>query len=168
MGRRSFAVLAIAATLVLAACNKNSSTVPPAGGGSSTGSSSTQLGTTQISGTGAVLVNSGGFTLYYLKGETAANITCTASCAQTWPPYLVTGSMPTAGSGVTGKIAEVSRPDGGQQLTYDGHPLYTYVGDTQPGQATGNAISSFYVATPTMKSSGGGGGGGGGGYGYGS
>jgi predicted lipoprotein with Yx(FWY)xxD motif len=170
MGRHGFAALAVVSMLALVGCNKSSSTVPPAGGGGSSSSAmGSEIGTATVSGVGTVLVDPEGFTLYYLKTESANHITCTGSCASTWPPYLVTGTMPTAGSGVTGTISEVSRPGGGQQVTYNGHPLYTYVSDTAPGKATGNGVSSFFVATPALKSSGGGGGGGGGsGYGYGS
>jgi hypothetical protein len=49
----------------------------------------------------------------------------------------------TAGSGVTGTLATITRSDGTVQATYDGHPLYTYAGDTAPGQANGNGITSF-------------------------
>src|SRR5437763_9292532 len=133
MGRRGFVVLVVTSTLVLAACNKNSSSGSPGGGGSPAGSST--VSTAGVAGIGTVLVNPAGYTLYHLKTESAKKIQCTGSCAQTWPPYLVSGSMPTAGSGVTGTLSEVSRPDGGQQLTYNGQPLYTYSGDTSPGEA---------------------------------
>ena len=60
------------------------------------------------------------------------------SCAAYWPP--VTGS-PKAAPGVTGKLGTIRRPGGGLQATYDGHPLYTYVGDSGPGQARGNNLN---------------------------
>jgi predicted lipoprotein with Yx(FWY)xxD motif len=47
----------------------------------------------------------------------------------------------TAGSGVTGPLGRITRPDGTTQATYDGHPLYTYAGDTAPGQAKGNGLN---------------------------
>ena len=67
--------------------------------------------------------------------DTSTTSKCTGSCATYWPP--VTGPV-TAGSGVTGTLSTITRPDGTTQATYDGHPLYTYVGDTAPGQAKGN------------------------------
>ena len=70
--------------------------------------------------------------------DTATISKCTGSCAAYWPP--VTGT-PTAEPGVTGKLGTIKRPDGTVQATYDGHPLYTYVGDSGPGQAHGNNLN---------------------------
>jgi len=89
---------------------------------------------TTINGT-AVVTNSKGMTLYWFVPDTSTASKCTGSCATYWPP--VTGTV-TAGSGVTGTLGTITRPDGTTQATYDGHPLYTYVGDTAPGQAKGN------------------------------
>jgi predicted lipoprotein with Yx(FWY)xxD motif len=82
-----------------------------------------------------VLTNSAGFTLYWFVPDTSTTSKCTGSCATYWPP--VKGPA-TAGSGVTGTLSTITRPDGSTQAAYDGHPLYTYAGDTAPGQANGN------------------------------
>jgi predicted lipoprotein with Yx(FWY)xxD motif len=84
-----------------------------------------------------VLTNTDGLTLYWFAPDTPMTSRCTGSCAAYWPP--VTGS-PKAGPGVAGKLGTVKRPGGGLQATYDGHPLYTYVGDSGPGQARGNNL----------------------------
>jgi predicted lipoprotein with Yx(FWY)xxD motif len=84
-----------------------------------------------------VLTNATGRTLYWFAPDTPATSRCTGSCALYWPP--VTGD-PTAGPGVTGKLGTIKRPNGGLEATYNGHPLYTYVGDTAPGQAKGNNL----------------------------
>ena len=84
-----------------------------------------------------VLTNAKGLTLYRFAPDTPATSKCTGSCAAYWPP--VTGS-PQAGPGVTGKLGTIKRPGGTEQATYDGHPLYTYVGDSTPGQANGNKL----------------------------
>ena len=68
------------------------------------------------------------------------------------PP--VTGPA-TAGPGVTGKLAVITRSDGSKQATYDGHPLYTYVGDTAPGQAKGNGLNLSGGVWHEMTASGG-------------
>jgi predicted lipoprotein with Yx(FWY)xxD motif len=84
-----------------------------------------------------VLTNATGRTLYWFAPDTPATSRCTGSCALYWPP--VTGD-PTAGPGVTGKLGTIKRPNGALEATYNGHPLYTYVGDTAPGQAKGNNL----------------------------
>jgi predicted lipoprotein with Yx(FWY)xxD motif len=86
----------------------------------------------------SVLANAKGFTLYWFVPDTATRSNCNGSCAVYWPP--VKGPA-TAGPGVTGKLGTIKRSDGSTQATYDGHPLYTYVGDTAPGQARGNGLN---------------------------
>ena len=86
----------------------------------------------------SVLTNAQGFTLYWFAPDTPARSTCYGTCAGYWPP--VTGT-PSAGPGVTGRLGMINRSDGTTQITYNGHPLYTYVGDTAPGQAFGNGLN---------------------------
>ncbi len=95
------------------------------------------LKTAKISGI-TVLTNANGLTLYWFAPDTPTTSKCTASCTAYWPP--VTGN-PKAGPGVTGKLGTIGRPGGGLQATYDGHPLYTYVGDDGPGQANGDHLN---------------------------
>jgi predicted lipoprotein with Yx(FWY)xxD motif len=94
------------------------------------------LHSTEIGGV-AVLTNAKGFTLYWFAPDTATTSKCTGSCAAYWPPVFGT---PRAGPGVTGRLGIISRPGGGVQATYDGHPLYSYIGDNSPGQANGNNL----------------------------
>jgi predicted lipoprotein with Yx(FWY)xxD motif len=94
------------------------------------------LHSTEIGGV-AVLTNAKGFTLYWFAPDTATTSRCTGSCAAYWPPVFGT---PQAGPGVTGRLGTISRPGGGVQATYDGHPLYSYLGDNSPGQANGNNL----------------------------
>jgi predicted lipoprotein with Yx(FWY)xxD motif len=84
-----------------------------------------------------VLTDAKGLTLYWFVPDSPAASRCTGSCAAYWPP--VTGT-PKAGPGVTGTLGTIKRPGGGLQATYDGHPLYTYAGDSAPGQAHGNKL----------------------------
>jgi len=90
-----------------------------------------------IQGT-AVLTNSVGRTLYWFAPDTPDKSVCNGSCAVYWPP--VRGPL-TAAPGVTGHLGTIRRADGSVQETYDGHPLYTYVGDSGPGQAHGNNLN---------------------------
>jgi predicted lipoprotein with Yx(FWY)xxD motif len=77
-------------------------------------------------------------TLYSFAPDTSAKSVCYGDCATYWPPVIGT---PSAGPGVTGKLGTVTRNGGAVQATYDGHPLYTYVGDKAPGQDSGNNLN---------------------------
>ena len=136
------ALPAIAATAaVLAACS--SSGTSAGGGGSSTSTSSPAAVTagslkTATIGGATVLTTSKGFTLYSFAPDTSTKSNCNGACAQNWPP--VTG--PATASGVTGTFGTIKRSDGSVQATFDGHPLYTFAGDTAPGQAKGNGLNA--------------------------
>jgi predicted lipoprotein with Yx(FWY)xxD motif len=85
-----------------------------------------------------VLTSPRGLTLYLFAPDTPTSSKCYGSCAQYWPPVL---GAPRAGPGVTGTLGTIRRTDGTLQATYDGHPLYTYISDTAPGQDRGNNIN---------------------------
>jgi predicted lipoprotein with Yx(FWY)xxD motif len=97
----------------------------------------TSLKTTTIGGT-TVLTNAKGFTLYSFAPDTPATSKCYGSCAAYWPPVTGTAAV---SPGLPGRVGTIKRTDGSVQLTYNGHPLYTYVGDTAPGQARGNNLN---------------------------
>lgn len=139
-----------AAVLGLAAC----------GSSSSSGASSAAAGSAPAVGAPAadsvdlaknatigqtILVNKSGMTLYYLKGETAGHLMCTSKeCLKFWPPLYLSSGMtaPTAVSGIAaGKLGTVKRPGGKLQVTYNGRPLYTFAGDTGPGQTKGQDVT---------------------------
>ena len=122
--------LAVAALVLFGLVVAGASSPPPAATG-------TGLTTTTIGGT-TVLTNAKGFTLYSFAPDTPATSKCYGSCAAYWPP--VTGTA-AASPGVPGRIGTIKRTDGSEQLTYNGHPLYTYIGDTAPGQARGNNLN---------------------------
>ncbi len=172
------ALAALALTVSACASSGSSSTASgstPAAAGSSPASSAAASSpaasggaalTVRSIGGQQVLTNSAGLTLYWFVPDTSTTSKCTGSCATYWPP--VKGPA-TAGSGVTGTLATITRSDGTVQATYDGHPLYTYAGDTAPGQAKGNGLNAsgglWYEmtvsgATPAASASTGGGGGG--------
>jgi len=89
-------------------------------------------------GSVTVLTNAKGLTLYWFAPDTPARSNCNGSCAAYWPP--VTGTV-SASAGIGGKLGTIKRSDGSIQATYNGHPLYTYVADTTPGQASGNGLN---------------------------
>jgi len=90
-----------------------------------------------VSGT-MVLTNAKGFTLYWFVPDTSTTSKCNGSCASLWPPLP---GPATAGPGVKGTLGTITRSDGSLQATFDGHPLYTYKGDSAPGQASGNGLN---------------------------
>jgi predicted lipoprotein with Yx(FWY)xxD motif len=104
---------------------------------------------------GAILVGEGGKTLYVFTRDTGGASVCNGECATNWPPLLAEGgAAPTAGEGVTGTLGTITRDDGGTQVTYDGKPLYYFIGDTAAGQANGQGLQDvWFVATPTGSTS---------------
>jgi predicted lipoprotein with Yx(FWY)xxD motif len=134
------AIAAIAA--VLAACS-SSGTSSASGGSGSTSTSSPAAVTagslkTATIGGATVLTSSKGFTLYSFAPDTSTKSNCNGACAQNWPPV----HGPATASGVKGTFGTIKRSDGSVQATFDGHPLYTFVGDTAPGQAKGNGLNA--------------------------
>ena len=128
--------------LALAACGGSgsnaSSTTPPktaAGGSATVGISNTGLG--------KVLVNSQGLTLYMFGKDTATTSACTGACAGNWPPVRANGK-PSLGSGAKASlVGTIKRSDGKPQVIYNGHPLYTFSGDSKPGDTNGEGLSAF-------------------------
>jgi predicted lipoprotein with Yx(FWY)xxD motif len=177
MRNRWFVPVGLAGVALIAAACGSSSTSgtastpsaassSPSAAASSAAASGTALKTTTIKGT-KVVTNAKGFTVYSFAPDTPTKSNCNGSCATYWPP--VKGPA-TAGAGVTGKLGTITRSDGSTQATYNGHPLYTYVSDTAPGQDKGNGLNlsggvwhvvpvSGSAAAPAASSSSGGGGG---------
>jgi predicted lipoprotein with Yx(FWY)xxD motif len=94
-------------------------------------------------GLGDVLVDRQGRTLYLFARDSGTMSACTGACAVNWPPLRVRGT-PLVGSGA--KLSDVgttARPDGISQLTYNGHPLYTFVNDKKPSDTNGEGIRAF-------------------------
>jgi predicted lipoprotein with Yx(FWY)xxD motif len=85
-----------------------------------------------------VLTNSKGFTLYSFAPDTSTVSKCYGTCATNWPPV----QGPVTAAGVTGAFGTIQRSGGSVQATFDGHPLYTFAGDTAPGQNKGNGLNA--------------------------
>ena len=134
-------VLAGGAAL-LAACGSSASpsaggTTTPAAVHSSPAAAGSAVISTHSTSRGTVLVDAKGHTLYWFAIDTPTTSKCTGSCLSYWPP--VTGK-PTAAAGASlpHALGSITGPTGHVQATYDGHPLYTYIGDSAPGQVKGN------------------------------
>ena len=149
--RTALAVVAaglIALAIVVAGCGSSS------GGGSSYGRSSSTAAAAPSSaggpsvklastGLGKVLVDAQGRTLYLFEADKGTKSACDGACASIWPP-LVTKGKPTAGPGLAAsKLGTTKRSDGATALTFNGHPLYTYAGDTAAGQTSGQGLDDY-------------------------
>jgi predicted lipoprotein with Yx(FWY)xxD motif len=103
---------------------------------------------------GQILAGAGSRTLYLFLADTSSTSTCTGSCAAAWPPLVTTGA-PTGGPGAKAELLGTSkRPDGTTQVTYNGHPLYYYVGDTKAGDTTGQGLNQFGAEWYVLDASG--------------
>ncbi len=125
----------------------------------STGSSNVVIQTAMATVKGkstSILTNAKGMTLYYLSADTATQVMCSGGCAQIWPPLVETGSSLLGGpTSLPGKLSVVSTANG-NQVEYNGHPLYTYSGDSAPGQTNGEGIQGvWHVVTPDLQLQGG-------------
>jgi predicted lipoprotein with Yx(FWY)xxD motif len=165
----SIALIAAALTLAAAGCGSSSDSTGGAYGGESSSSSGGAYGgkesaateesaaapTSGSQGSGAVvtvnvvpklgkvIVNEDGMTLYDFHKDKGTTSSCYGACAGVWPP-LTTEGKPTGAMGVSAsKLGTTKRNDGTTQVTFAGHPLYTYTGDSKPGEANGNDLSTY-------------------------
>jgi predicted lipoprotein with Yx(FWY)xxD motif len=154
-GTRSGVVLpriALLGVLVLAGCSVaggyGGSSSP--GGSSASGPAQVKTATAAVKGQSTtILTNRQGRTLYYRTTDTASASTCTGGCASTWPPVLTAGA-PVAATALPGTLSSLSDANG-TQVTYNGHLLYTYSGDSKPGDTNGEGIGGvWFVATPDL------------------
>jgi predicted lipoprotein with Yx(FWY)xxD motif len=153
--------------LFLAACGSTTSGGGLYGGGSpnptpTTGGSQSsvviQTATASVKGKSeTLLTDATGKTLYYFTGDSATQAACSSSCAQMWPPLLFTSSgVPSSATSLAGKLS-VQMDANGSQVEYNGHPLYTFSGDTARGQTNGEGLfGMWFVATPNLAVQGGG------------
>jgi predicted lipoprotein with Yx(FWY)xxD motif len=97
---------------------------------------------------GTILTNQG-MTLYLYTPDEENFSNCYDQCAVNWPPLLVGGGAPVAGTGVTGELSVIDRTDGGRQVAYNGIPLYFWIHDIRPGDATGQGVGDvWFVLSP--------------------
>ena len=165
----SLTALAVVGALVLAACGGGgSSTSSSSGSGStpsygattpntsntsnSSGAASVSTKTTSL---GTFLVDANGRTLYLWDADHGSTSTCNGACAQAWPPLTTTATPKASGAAKASLLGTTKRTDGSREVTYAGHPLYYFAGDTQPGQTTGQGSNGFgapwWVVTPAGK-----------------
>jgi len=137
----------LGAGLIAAACSSGttsqSASTPGAGGTPASSASATAVIKTTSGSAGAFLTDGSGRAVYLFAKDSMNSSACSGACAASWPPVTATGSV-TAGAGATASdLGTVTRSDGTKQVTYDGHPLYYYAGDSGPGSTTGQGSDSF-------------------------
>jgi predicted lipoprotein with Yx(FWY)xxD motif len=143
--------------LLAAACSSGSSSTgatAPASTGASSGASGAAAGgsssasgglviTTATSSAGTVLADGSGHAVYLWVKDTGMTSNCSGACAGVWPPVTASGTVTAAGSAKPGNLGTITRSDGTKQVTYDGHPLYYYSGDSGAGTAAGQGSDTF-------------------------
>jgi predicted lipoprotein with Yx(FWY)xxD motif len=174
-------MLGCAATLALAGCGSSggssSSSTPSSTAAPATNAAATTPATSAYGGV-SVLTKHGKLgtilaagpkklTVYLFQADSSGSSACSGACAKAWPPVLSTGSPVAASGALAGDLGTIKRPDGTTQVTYAGHPLYYFAGDTSEGDAFGQGSTAFgagwYVLTPSGSAVGASTGGGGGG-----
>jgi len=112
---------------------------------------SVKLASTKL---GKVLVDAQGRALYLFEADKGTTSACGGACATIWPP-LTTAGEPTAGPGLAAsKLGTTKRSDGATEVTYNGHPLYTYAGDSAPGRTSGQGLDDFGAEWYTLSARG--------------
>jgi predicted lipoprotein with Yx(FWY)xxD motif len=156
----ALAALAAAVVLIVAACggSSDSGTAASAPGGSA----DRTVSVTSVDGVGDVLVDAQGAALYAADQEAGGMVVCVDACTTIWEPLTLSGgAQPTADNGLAADLGTVTRPDGTEQVTFDGSPLYRFVEDPDPETVTGNGFADTFagqafvwrVVTPTGVSS---------------
>jgi predicted lipoprotein with Yx(FWY)xxD motif len=149
--------LTAAAAVVIAGCGGGDSTSSGSAyggkgaGGSKPASETAEAGAggdgvvsaAKVGDLGTILVDSEGRTLYDFHKDKGSKSACYGACAGAWPPLLTEGDPQAQGPADRSMLGTTKRKDGSVQVTYDGWPLYTYVGDQNPGEANGNDIDQF-------------------------
>jgi predicted lipoprotein with Yx(FWY)xxD motif len=130
-----------AAGLLAAACSSSSSTPATSSGGSASGSGT--VITTKSGSDGTYLADGSGRTVYLWVKDSSGKSVCSGACAGAWPPVPASGTVTTSGGAQASGLGTITRDDGTKQVTYDGHPLYYFSGDSSPGQTNGQGSTGF-------------------------
>ncbi len=163
----ALALGALAAMLAITGCGSSSDSTGGAyGGGSSSTASTTEkptpgaesgaavLTVASAPKVGPILVDAKGFTVYDFHKDKGTASSCYGGCAAVWPPVLSEGAPQSGEGAMASKLGTTKRKDGTVQVTYAGHPLYTYEADKKPGEANGNDFSSFGAEWYALKANG--------------
>ena len=134
----------LAAALLAAACSSGSQAAATQGSGNSASASGSGTVITTSSGSaGSFLTDGSGHAVYLWVKDSMNKSVCSGACAGAWPPVTASGNVTASGGAKASDLGTITRSDGSKQVTYDGHPLYYFAGDSGPGQATGQGSDGF-------------------------
>jgi len=147
----------LASALLATACGSAAASSPssaPAAGSSASASATGTVITTQAGSAGAFLTDGSGRAVYLWAKDGMNMSACSGACAAAWPPVPATGKLTATGAAKASDLGTITRSDGTKQATYDGHPLYYFVGDSAAGQTNGQASDNFGAKWWLVASSG--------------
>ena len=148
------AVVAVAALVAGCGCSGNGDSASvPTHPKAATGQPVT-VGLASIGGLGKVLVDSTGQTVYLFQKDARDESACTGACAATWPPVLATGKPVVGRGAMASLVGTIARSNGKPQVTYAGHPLYLFDGDSTQGDTNGQGVNAFGARWYTVSSGG--------------
>ncbi len=136
----------LATALLAAACSSAATASPgsaPAAGSSASASATGTVITTHAGSAGTFLTSGSGRAVYLWAKDGMNMSACSDACAAAWPPMLATGTLTATGGAKASDLGTIIRTDGTKQATYDGHPLYYFVGDSAAGQTNGQGSDNF-------------------------
>jgi predicted lipoprotein with Yx(FWY)xxD motif len=144
MRRLSFiGSIAAAAALLIAGCGGGNSNSSSTSSATKSPSGSALVNSASTASLGDIVVGPTGRTLYLFKKDTGPRSTCSGACAAQWPPLTTSGAVTSSGGVSMSALKTVRRSDGKMQVTFAGHPLYYYAGDTTPGTANGQGLNTY-------------------------
>ncbi len=143
-GRAAVVPFLLSIVVALAACTSSGGASSSTGGGAAIAVATVSVG--------KILVDSHGRSLYLFEKDTGSTSNCSGACAGSWPPLLTNGAPSVTGGLQASLLGTTSRSDGTTQVTYNGHPLYLYAGDSKAGDTNGEGSKAFgagwYVLSP--------------------
>jgi len=137
-------ILAVAAAIVIALTGGGSSDAgKPAAATAAAAPAAGAAISVRPTGIGKVLVDENGRTLYLFEADRRDKSNCSGACLSLWPAFTASGAPTTQGGAVASKVGTTPASGGKRQVTYNGHPLYYYAADRNPGDTTGQGLDQF-------------------------
>src|SRR5579859_6155203 len=144
----------LGAALLATACSSAATTSSPSSAPAAGSSAAGTVISTQAGSAGAFLTAGSGRAVYLWAADGMNMSACSGACAAAWPPVPATGTLTATGGAKASDLGTITRSDGTKQVTYDGHPLYYFAGDSAAGQTNGQGSDNFGAKWWLVASSG--------------